>query len=132
TPVVDERVIEPWNAFAGKRMKKAVLNPMNWRLLIDPSKPSWGEPFVSIAARMTEAMAAAWDETASGDAVIVSHQASIWTAHLAVAGENLSHSPTSRRCALSSVTSFERRADGSFVEVAYVEPAAAGVDRGAV
>src|SRR5690606_2146296 len=52
TPVLDERVVEPWNSFAGKRMKKAVLNPLNWRLLINPSKPSWGEPFSSIAERM--------------------------------------------------------------------------------
>lgn len=132
TPVIDERVIEPWNAFAGKRMKRAMLNPLNWRLLIDPSVPSWGEPFASIAERMTEAMAAAWDEASSGDAVIVSHQAAIWTARLAVAGEKLAHSPTTRRCALSSVTSFERCDDGSFVEVAYAEPASAGVDLGAV
>src|SRR5690625_4073247 len=26
TPEPDERVIEPWNAFAGKRMKRAVVN----------------------------------------------------------------------------------------------------------
>lgn len=131
-PVIDERVIEPWNAFAGKRMKKAALSPTNWHLLINPSKPSWGEPYSSIASRMLDGMDAAWDETASGDAVIVSHQSPIWIAHLAIAGEKLAHSPTSRRCALSSVTSFERRADGSFVEVAYSEPAAAGVDLGAV
>ncbi|HLT67860.1 MAG TPA: histidine phosphatase family protein, partial [Microbacterium sp.] len=132
TPVLDERVVEPWNSFAGKRMKKAVLNPLNWRLLINPSKPSWGEPFSSIAERMLKGMAAAWDETESGDVVIVSHQAPIWIAHLAVAGEKLAHSPTTRRCALSSVTSFTRRPDGSFEEIAYAEPAAAGVDLGAV
>ncbi|GGO66762.1 phosphoglycerate mutase [Microbacterium nanhaiense] len=132
TPVLDERVVEPWNSFAGKRMKRAVLNPLNWRLLIDPSKPSWGEPFASIAARMIDAMADAWDETDSGDVVIVSHQAPIWIAHLAIAGEKLAHSPTTRRCALSSVTSFARRADGSFDEIGYAEPASAGVDLGAV
>ena len=127
----DERVIEPWNSFAGKRMKRAVLNPMNWRLLIDPSRPSWGEPFASIAARMVEAMDDAWQSTDSGDVVIVSHQAPIWIAHLAIAGDRLAHSPAKRRCALSSVTSFDR-VDGSFTEVAYAEPADAGVDLGAV
>ena len=132
TPVLDERVIEPWNAFAGKRMKRAVLSPANWRLLVNPAKPSWGEPFTEIAARMLEGMNAAWDETESGDVVIVSHQAPIWIAHLAIAGEKLSHSPTTRRCALSSVTSFVRRDDGSFEEIAYAEPAARGIDLGAV
>ncbi|MBP2437333.1 histidine phosphatase family protein [Microbacterium amylolyticum] len=134
TPVIDEGVIEPWNAFAGKRMKKAVLNPLNWRLLVNPSKPSWGEPFASISQRVVTAMHAAWDAADGGDVVIVSHQAPIWIAHLAVAGETLAHSPTKRRCALSSVTSFERPGTGptGFAEVAYAEPAAAGIDLGAV
>lgn len=127
----DERVIEPWNAFAGRRLKRAVLNPLNWRRLVRPATPSWGEPFASVAARMVEAMADAWESVESGDVVIVSHQSPIWIAHLAVAGEKLAHSPTTRRCALSSVTSFERQG-GSFREVAYAEPAAAGIDLGAV
>lgn len=131
--VIDERVVEPTNAFEGKRMKRAVWNPANWRYLIDPSTPSWGEPFASIAARMRAAMDDAWEETDEGDVVIVSHQAPIWVTHLAVAGEKLAHSPTTRRCALSSVTSFER-ADGVWTEVEYAEPAAASsaVDVGAV
>ena len=52
-----------------------------------------------------------------------------------VAGERLTHDPRSRRCALSSVTSFERTADGvGWTEVAYAEPAAtdSAVDVGAV
>ncbi len=133
TPVIDERVIEPTNAFEGKRMRTAVLNPLNWRYLVRPSVPSWGEPFASIAARMRAAMDEAWDETESGDVVIVSHQAPIWIAHLAVAGEPLAHNPSTRRCALSSVTSFER-SNGVWTEVGYAEPAvaSAAVDVGAV
>lgn len=133
SPVIDERVVEPTNAFEGKRMKLAVLNPANWRYLVDPSTPSWGEPFVSIAARMRSAMDDAWDETDEGDVVIVSHQAPIWVTHLAVAGEKLAHDPRTRRCALSSVTSFERHGD-TWTEVDYAEPATttSAVDVGAV
>ena len=40
-------------------------NPLLARRLINPWKPSWGEPFVSIAARM---MAAVADAHASVDA----------------------------------------------------------------
>ncbi|MCD2498803.1 MULTISPECIES: histidine phosphatase family protein [Microbacterium] len=132
-PVVDDRVIEPTNAFEGKRMRLAVLNPLNWRYLMRPSVPSWGEPFASIAARMRAAMDDLWDETDDADAVIVSHQAPIWITHLSVAGEKLAHNPSTRRCALSSVTSFERR-DGVWTEVGYAEPASTGsaVDVGAV
>lgn len=131
--MIDDRVIEPTNAFEGKRMKKAVLNPLNWRYLVRPSVPSWGEPFTSIAERMRHAMDDVWDETDDGDAVIVSHQAPIWITHLAVAGDKLAHNPATRRCALSSVTSFERH-DGVWQEVGYVEPAvtSSAVDVGAV
>lgn len=132
-PVLDERVIEPTNVFEGKRMKKALANPANWRYLRRPSRPSWGEPYVSIVGRMREAMDAAWDAAPSGDVVVVSHQAPIWLTHLAVAGEPLRHDPRSRRCALSSITSFERGPE-HWSEVGYAEPAstAGAVDVGAV
>lgn len=132
-PVIDERVIEPTNVFEGKRMKRAVLNPANWRYLVRPSVPSWGEPYLEVVARMDAAMTEAWNEADSGDVVIVSHQLPIWITHLAVAGEPLKHDPRKRRCALSSVTSFERSGD-VWREVAYAEPAATAgaVDVGAV
>lgn len=133
TPVIDERVIEPTNVFEGTQMRKALKNPLNWRHLLRPSVPSWGEPFRSIADRMLSAIDDAWQSVDGGDVVIVSHQAPIWVTHLAVAGEKLAHDPRSRRCALSSVTSFERRGT-TWREVAYAEPASTGsaVDVGAV
>ncbi len=130
-PVLDERVIEPTNVFEGTRMSRSLRDPRNWWHLRNPSMPSWGEPYLSIADRMEDAMNSAWDEGSGGDAVIVSHQAPIWITHLHVAGLRLRHDPRTRRCALSSVTSFERVGD-VWREVAYAEPAAAGVDLGAV
>lgn len=132
-PVVDERVIEPTNVFEGRRMKKALLNPLNWRHLHNPSIPSWGEPYAHVAARMRAAMTDAWNRTASGDVVIVSHQLPIWVTHLDIAGEPLKHDPRKRRCGLSSITSFEFTGD-RWIEVDYVEPAAieGAIDVGAV
>ncbi len=132
-PVIDERVIEPTNVFEGKRMRRAVSNPVNWRYLARPSLPSWGEPYAQIIDRMDAAMAAAWDRAGSGDVVIVSHQLPIWMTHLAVAGRAPRHDPRRRRCGLSSVTSFERDGD-RWVEVGYAEPAASegALDVGAV
>ncbi len=131
--VLDERVIEPANVFEGRRMRAALMNPLNWWHLRRPSRPSWGEPYASIAARMHEAMDAAWDAAAGADAVIVSHQAPIWIAHLSIAGLPLRHDPRARRCALSSVTSFTREERG-WREVDYAEPAVTedAVDVGAV
>ena len=131
--VVDERVIEPVNVFEGKQMRHAMANPWNWRHLARPSLPSWGEPYTAVVGRMRAAIDEAWDATGSGDVVIVSHQAPIWLTHLAVAGLPLRHDPRSRRCSLSSITSFERATDG-WVEVEYAEPVTTTgtVDVGAV
>ena len=114
-------------------MRQALANPVNWRHLSRPAVPSWGEPYERIAARMFAAMDDAWNRVDVGDVVVVSHQLPIWVTHLAVAGEPMKHDPRRRRCALSSVTSFERR-DARWVEVAYAEPAATAgsIDVGAV
>ncbi len=132
-PVIDERVIEPTNVFEGKRMKEALLNPLNWWHLRRPSVPSWGEPYAQVVARMTAAMNDAWDAAPGGDVVIVSHQLPIWITHLHVAGLPLRHDPRSRRCALSSVTSFER-VGVLWRETDYATPASTtgAVDVGAV
>jgi broad specificity phosphatase PhoE len=132
-PLVDERVIEPTNVFEGRRMCGALVNPLNWRHLRRPAVPSWGEPYAEVVARMDAAMTDAWDRTETGDAVIVSHQLPIWVTHLSIAGLSARHDPRRRRCALSSVTSFERT-DAGWVEVGYAEPATAAgsIDVGAV
>jgi len=131
TPVLDERVIEPANVFEGTRMRRSLMDPRNWWHLRRPSVPSWGEPYSSIAERMLSAMDEAWHAAPDGDVVVVSHQAPIWITHLRVAGLPLRHDPRTRRCALSSVTSFERVGD-VWREVDYAEPAAGGIDFGAV
>ncbi|WP_309127560.1 histidine phosphatase family protein [Microbacterium sp.] len=131
TAVLDERVIEPTNVFEGTRMRRALRDPRNWRHLRRPSLPSWGEPYVAVAERIRSAMDERWDAAADGDIVFVSHQAPIWITHLSVAGLPLRHDPRTRRCSLSSVTSFERVGD-VWREVDYAEPASAGIDLGAV
>ncbi|WP_164232825.1 histidine phosphatase family protein [Microbacterium hydrocarbonoxydans] len=132
-PDVDIRLIEPTNVFEGTQMRRSLMNPLNWWHLRRPSQPSWGEPYASIAERMLGMMDEAWDAAGEGDLVMVSHQAPIWITHLRVAGLPLRHDPRTRRCALSSVTSFERVGD-VWREVAYAEPAstAGAVDVGAV
>ncbi|MGY3127107.1 broad specificity phosphatase PhoE [Agrococcus sp. UYP33] len=135
----ERRIIEPTNQFEGKTFEAsgALRHPSAWPLLRNPFRPSWGEPYRAIAQRVIAAMEDAWDEVAEseddGDIVFVSHQSPIWMAHLAIAGQRLWHDPRSRRCQLSSITSFAR-VDGRFVEVDYAEPAAgvAAIDAGAV
>lgn len=120
----DERIIEPTNHFEGTVMRLALRNPANWYALRNPRKPSWGEPYVSIVARMLDAVRDVWETTPSGDVVLVSHQLPIWMVHSALGHAPLPHDPRQRRCGLSSITTFEHR-DGAFVEVDYRDPAGA-------
>ena len=114
-------------------MSRALMNPMSWSHLSRPEIPSWGEPYAMVVDRMQAAMGEAWRATERGDVVIVSHQLPIWVTHLAVAGLPTRHDPRRRRCALSSVTSFELVGD-VWRETDYAEPAATAgaVDVGAV
>jgi broad specificity phosphatase PhoE len=107
-PVIDDRIIEPTNHFEGTVMSRALRKPVNWPFLVYPARPTWGEAYVRIERRMRAAIDDAFDSVDSGDVVLVSHQLPIWVTHLSVAGDRLWHDPRKRRCALSSVTSFER------------------------
>ena len=133
----DERLIEPWNLFEGTAGfgAKALRNPRLWPNLRNPFKPSWGEPYASIATRMLAVIEDAWAATESGEVALVSHQLPIWMVHRQLAGERLFHDPRKRRCALSSITTLSRDGD-RFVEVDYQDPAAelqaSAVDLGAV
>jgi broad specificity phosphatase PhoE len=135
--ITDERLIEPWNAFEGTAGfgAKALRNPRLWPKLRNPFRPSWGEPYASIAARMLEMIEFAWNETESGEVALVSHQLPIWMVHRKLADERLFHDPRKRRCSLSSITTLTRDGD-RFVEVDYQDPAAAlqasAIDLGAV
>jgi broad specificity phosphatase PhoE len=121
TATEDERVIEAWNEFRGLNLRGGralITRPDLWKYLTNPAEPSWGEPYVDIADRMLAAMWNAADSVDSGDVVIVTHQLPIWAVHLKLAGERLAHNPARRRCALSSVTSFDVHPTG-FVESGY-------------
>ncbi len=130
-------IIEPTNIFEGKKvgLETVLKNPHLLLKLYNPFRPSWGEPYKKIAKRMLSAMDKAWDETESGEVVMVSHQLPIWSVHLKTSGKPLWHNPKTRRCDLSSVTSFEKR-NGKFVEVSYLDPAkeirSKAIDSGAV
>jgi broad specificity phosphatase PhoE len=134
----DDRLIEPFNKFEGKRFEfgaGVLLHPSSWPWVVNPLKPSWGEAYASIAARMLAAIDDAHAAADGGEVVIVSHQLPIVMVQRSVAGKKLFHDPRKRRCRLSSITTLEKR-DGRFVEVGYQDPAAEllakSIDLGAV
>lgn len=133
---IDPRLIEPTNRFEGLNIRRDVpRSPRYWRFFANPLRPSWGEPFVSVQGRMMAAVADHWQDVDGGEVVLVSHQMPIWMVARTVARKPLAHHPSRRRCALSSITTLERRGN-HFVEVSYTEPAADlladAIDTGAV
>ena len=131
-PIVDDRLIEPWNHFEGlvfgvgdgslKRME-------HWWYLRNPFAPSWGERYRLVVQRVLEAMADARDAARGHEAVCVSHQLPIWVTRRAVEGKRLWHHPSNRECALASVTSFTFTGD-TITNVTYAEPARRQADLG--
>ncbi|HKB29219.1 MAG TPA: histidine phosphatase family protein [Streptosporangiaceae bacterium] len=123
--VIDDRLIEAGNHFEGFTFgvgDGSLRRPKHWLMLRNPFRPSWGEPYSEIAARMLAAMATARDAARGHEAVCVSHQLPIWVARRAVEGVRLWHNPGRRQCGLASLTSFTYEGD-KVVSVAYCEPA---------
>ena len=122
----DANLLEATNVFEGKRVSVGdgvLKQPRAWRHLYNPFTPSWGEPYVEVAARMRLAVQAARDAARGHEAALVSHQLPIWVARLDAERRRFWHDPRSRQCALASVTSlvFE---DNELTQVAYAEPCA--------
>ena len=122
----DLNLIEADNVFEGERVSVGdgvLRSPSTWKHLWNPFPPSWGEPYVDIAARMRVAIEAARDAARGREAVCVSHQLPIWVARLDAEKRMFMHDPRKRQCNLASVTSFVYD-DNTLVAVTYAEPAA--------
>ena len=129
----DSRILEAENRFEGlSRIKSKLRQPRYWPLLVNPFRPSWGEPYSAQASRVMEAVRFARDEALRGaggdthgpaEAILVSHQLPIWVTRLAAEGRRLWHDPRQRECTLTSVTSLDFSGD-VLTRVRYEEPCA--------
>lgn len=129
---IDERLVEADNVFEGQRVAVGdgvLRQPKTWRHLYNPFRPSWGEPYVDVAARMRGAVATARDAARGHEAVLVSHQLPVWIARLDAENRRFVHDPRSRQCNLASLTSLTFQ-DDRLVAITYTEPAADLVRKG--
>lgn len=124
----EPRIIEAGNDFEGLRIAgdyAKLAHPRYWRRYVNPTRPSWGEPYRDQVRRVVAAVADARRAVAAaggGEVVLVSHQLPIWVTRRFVEGQRLWHDPRSRQCSLASLTSLTF--DGSrLVGVDYAEPA---------
>lgn len=124
---VDDRVIEAANEFEGLvfgRDNAALRNPRMFWHMRNPLRPSWGEAYTDIAARMQAAILDAAEAAGpGGQALVVSHQLPIWIARRAAENRSFMHDPRRRECTLCSVTSFTIRG-GLVTGISYAEPVA--------
>ena len=122
--VTNSDLIEAENIFEGKRVSVGdgvLKQPKTWRHLWNPFKPSWGEPYDTVATRMSAAIESARAQAQGREAVLVSHQLPIWIARLAAENRRLWHDPRSRQRTLASVTSLTFDDEG-LVAITYSEP----------
>ncbi len=124
---VDDRLIEADNKFEGLKVAVgdgALRQPKHWPKLVNPFKPSWGEPYLEIAHRMLGAVQRARAAAEGHEAVCVSHQLPIWTLRRFLEGKRMWHDPRRRECSLASLTSLVFEGE-ELVKVVYTEPAGA-------
>jgi broad specificity phosphatase PhoE len=123
---IDVRLIEAGNPFEGLAFgvgDGSLRHPGHWPKLVNPFRPSWGEPYEQIAARMLAVVARARAESTGHEAVLVSHQSPVWIARLKLESRRLWHDPRKRQCSLASLTSLTYEGD-RLLSIDLVEPAA--------
>ena len=122
----DPRLIESSNVFEGKAFgggaSTLLRHPETWIHLINPLRPSWGEAYAAVAARMQAAVLDARAVAHGHEAVLVSHQLPIWITRLSAERKAFVHDPRRRQCTLCSLTSFHFDERG-LVRVSFSEPA---------
>lgn len=122
----DHNLIEAENVFEGQKVSVGdgvLRQPQAWRHLYNPFKPSWGEPYKVVAARMRIAVDAARQLARGHEAVLVSHQLPIWISRLDFENKMFVHDPRRRQCNLASITSLVFHGD-QLSAVVYTEPSA--------
>lgn len=119
---LDDRLLEAANFLEGRVTAAFLRTPRNYRYFWNVLRPSWGEPYVEVVARMRSMIIHARESAEGHEAVLVSHQLPIWVSRLAAEGRRLWHDPRRRQCELASLTSFTFEG-ARLVGIGYSEPA---------
>ena len=122
--VTDERLIESGTTLEGLARTVAGIarSPRHWWSLRNPWKPSWGESFGEIRARMLPAIDEAVDSSGGREVVIVSHQTPVLVARLALARRRVPPWLGGVPCTTGSITTMVIE-DDRVISAAYFQPA---------
>ena len=121
--VTDERLIESETTLegVGRTIWALIRSPRHWWQFRNPWKPSWGEAFTEIRARMVSVVADATASAGGKEVVIVSHQTPVLVARLALAHRNAPPWIAGLPCQTGSVTTMVLDA-GRVVKASYFVP----------
>jgi broad specificity phosphatase PhoE len=119
----DERLIESGTTLegVGRTLRAIATSPKFWWELRNPWKPSWGESFSEIKARMMSAVEDAVTAAGGKEVVIVSHQTPVLVARLALAKRRVPPWLGGVPCTTGSVTTMVLE-DDRVVSANYFEP----------
>ena len=123
TVASDPQLLEAINVFQGLTFgvgDGSMRRPTHWKHLRNPLRPSWGEPYTELAARMTAGIEAARDAATGHEAVVVSHQLPIEILRRHLTHQRLWHRPDRRMCALASITTVAYEGD-RLLDVTYAD-----------
>lgn len=119
----DDRLLESINSFegVGKTAYALLRNPRHWWHFRNPLKPSWGESFKDIQARMVSAISDAFISAGEREVVIVSHMTPVIVARHALARRRTPPWLPTTPCQTGSVTTLSLE-EGRVLEASYFAP----------
>jgi broad specificity phosphatase PhoE len=119
-PVIDDRLIESDTTLegVGRTMWRVFRNPTRWWQFRNPMRPSWGESFDEVKARMVAAITDAMQTARGKDLVIVSHQTPVMVVRNALARRRTPPWWGRMPCETGSVTTIVLD-EGAFVSAKY-------------
>lgn len=122
--VTDDRLIESETTLEGlsRDMLHFFRSPKEWWHFRNPMKPSWGEPFSNIRARMLDAIKDATSEAGDRGIVLVSHQTPVLVARLTLTRKRMPPWLGLTPCETGSITTLELEEDGSVSSASYFAP----------
>ena len=119
----DDRLIESDTTLegVGRTIRSLITSPRHLWQLRNPWKPSWGETFTEIRARMVSAITDAVATAGGREVVVVSHQTPVLVARLALARRRTPPWIAGLPCQTGSVTTMVLEA-GEVVKASYFVP----------
>lgn len=121
--ITDDRLVESATTLegTGRSLSSFLSSPRLWWSLRNPWKPSWGETFAEIRARMVAAVHDAIEQADGREVVLVSHQTPVQVARLGVAQRKIPPWLAFVPCETGSVTTLTIDGD-VLVAAAYFAP----------